>query len=102
MNNKEKALKLIEEADWDTIRQMLGFLFDKETLKLLVWNRVDMIAHCIEHKVYDKAEKELNDFVNFFSEPKSELNKKYDEIFKKDIEDIKKKDFIEIDELKNG
>lgn len=96
---EQKALKLIKEADWDTIRQMIGFLFEKETLKLLVWNRIEMIAHCIEHKVYDNAEKELNDFIQFFEESKSELSKKYDEIFKKDIEDIKKDDYIEIDEL---
>ena len=99
MDNKERAFKLIKKADWETIRQMVGFLFDKQYLRDLIYSKIDMIAHCIEHKVYDKAEKELIDFIEFFDNPKTELNKKYNEIFKKDIESIKKKDYIEIDEL---
>ena len=116
MTTKEQAFKLIKEADWETIRQMVGFLFDEQYLRDLVYSKIDMIAHCIEHKVYDKAEKDLQDFIDFFGiwcdrcekfcskehscfKQKSELSKKYDEMFKKDIESIKKKDYIEIDEM---
>ena len=99
MDNKQKALILVEESDWKTLLQMFGYLWEEEDVRDLIYSRVDMIAHCIEHKVYDKAEKELADFILFFSEPKSELSKKYNEIFKKDIESIKKDDYIEIDEM---
>ena len=40
--------------------------------------------HCIEHKVYDKAEKELNDFIEFFSAPK-DYYIELDKMLKKEV-----------------
>ena len=78
---KTKALNLIEEADWEILLQMFGYLWEKEDARALIRHRVDMIAYRIEKKVDDKAEKELADFTEFFGEPKA------------------KKDYIEIDEM---
>ena len=81
MGNKQKSLNLIEEADWETLLQMFGYLWEKEDVRDLIYSRVDMIAYRIEKKVDDKAEKELQDFIDFFSTPKIE------------------KDYIEIEEM---
>ena len=76
--NRNKALKLIEKADWETLLQMAGFVFSEPFIR----------GHLIA-SMQLADEKKINDFDVFFSEPKSELNKKYNEIFRKDILDAK-------------
>ena len=80
---KSRAMRLIKEADWETLLQMFNYLWEKEDIRDLVYSRVDMIALRIEKEVDDEAEKELNDFMTFFMTPKVE------------------KDYIEIDEMLN-
>jgi len=72
MNNKEKSMKLLKEANEEDLLLMVGFLLDKQTLRALVWNKIDMVICRINHRVDDKAEKELEDFCDFFSNSKSD------------------------------
>ena len=68
MDNKTKALELIEKADWETLLQMFGFLIEEDDLRALVRHRVEMKIHCEKHKVYPDAKKEVDDFIVFFGD----------------------------------
>lgn len=71
---KQKATMLIENADWETLLQMAGFLFDEKYLKGLVFSTI--IA---------SEDEKINDFVEFFDdvdediEAKAELRKDYED-----------------------